>query len=304
MVSSIAKDRLPSTTYHLPLVVIVGPTASGKTSLAIKIAQDFGGEIICADSRSIYKGLDIGTAKPTVGEQREVKHWGLDLVGPGERFTAADFKKYAHEAIDDIRSRGKIPFIVGGTGLYIDGVILDYKFTSSEVGFNRGSFESLSIDELHDYCRKNNISLPENSKNKRYVIRAIERNGINNTRNAKPNSNTIVVGISTERNLLRQRIKLRIEQMFNNGIVDETNKLGELYGWDSEPLTGNVYRIVREFIDGRVSLEEAKIKAEIQDWRLAKRQITWFKRNSFIKWCSLDVAEVYIGEILAKQARS
>lgn len=304
MVASIAKDCLPSTTYHLPLVVIVGPTASGKTSLAIKIAQDFGGEIICADSRSIYKGLDIGTAKPTVGEQREVKHWGLDLVGPGERFTAADFKKYANKAIDDIRSRGKIPFIVGGTGLYIDGVILDYKFTSSEVGFNRGSFESLSIDELHDYCREHNISLPENSKNKRYVIRAIERNGINNTRNAKPNSNTIVVGISTERNLLRQRIKLRVEQMFNNRIVDETNKLGELYGWDSEPLTGNVYRIVRDLIDGRVSLEEAKIKAEIQDWRLAKRQITWFRRNSFIKWCSLDDAEVYIGQILAKQARS
>ena len=304
MVAFIAKDRLPSTTYHLPLVVIVGPTASGKTSLAIKIAKDFGGEIICADSRSIYKGLDIGTAKPTVGEQREVKHWGLDLVGPGERFTVADFKKYANAAIDDIRSRGKIPFIVGGTGLYIDGVILDYKFTSSEVVFNRGSFESLSIDELHDYCRKHNISLPENSKNIRYVIRAIERNGINNTRNAKPNSNTIVVGISTERSLLRQRIKLRVEQMFNNGIVDETNKLGELYGWDSEPLTGNVYRIVRDLIDGRVSLEEAKIKAEIQDWRLAKRQITWFRRNSFIKWCSLDDAEEYIGQILAKQARS
>src|ERR1044071_7035484 len=99
----------------LPLIVIVGPTASGKTALAIEIAEKYNGEIICADSRTIYKGMDIGTAKPTVEERTRVPHWGLDLVEPGERFTVADFKHYADKKIDDIRERGRIPFLVGGT---------------------------------------------------------------------------------------------------------------------------------------------------------------------------------------------
>jgi tRNA dimethylallyltransferase len=112
----------------LPLIVIVGPTASGKTSLAIDIAKQFGGEIICADSRTVYIGMDIGTAKPSRAEQAMVPHWALDLVEPGQRFTAADFKEYANKKIAEIRSRGNIPMIVGGTGLYVDGVIFDYKF--------------------------------------------------------------------------------------------------------------------------------------------------------------------------------
>ena len=101
----------------LPLVVIVGPTASGKTALAIKLAEQCGGEIICADSRTVYKEMDVGTAKPTAAEQHQVPHWGLDLVRPDQRFTAADFKLYAEQKIKEIRERGHIPFVVGGTGL-------------------------------------------------------------------------------------------------------------------------------------------------------------------------------------------
>ena len=109
-----------------PLIVIVGPTASGKTSLAIKLAKKFGGEIICADSRTVYRDMDIGTAKPTLVERQEVAHWGLDLVEPGQLFSAADFKEYATKRIAEIRDRGNIPFLVGGTGLYIDGVIFNF----------------------------------------------------------------------------------------------------------------------------------------------------------------------------------
>ena len=112
----------------LPLVVITGPTASGKTSLAIRLAKQYNGEIVCADSRTIYRDMDVGTAKPTRAEQEAVPHWGLDLVRPGEMFSVAQFKEYALQKISEIRSRGRLPFLVGGTGLYIDAVLFDFQF--------------------------------------------------------------------------------------------------------------------------------------------------------------------------------
>src|SRR5688500_6881598 len=114
----------------LPLIVIVGPTASGKTALSIEIAKQYNGEIICADSRTVYKGMDIGTAKPTPEERQGIPHWGLDLVQPNEDFSAADFKVYALQKIIEIRARNRTPILVGGTGLYIDAVIFDYEFGS------------------------------------------------------------------------------------------------------------------------------------------------------------------------------
>lgn len=114
--------------HSAPLIVICGPTASGKTALAIKLARQYGGEIICADSRTIYKGMDIGTAKPTASEQALVPHWGIDIVEPGDTYSVAQFKEYALAKIREIRGRGNIPFLVGGTGLYIDAVVLDYTF--------------------------------------------------------------------------------------------------------------------------------------------------------------------------------
>lgn len=300
----VKNHHLPSITHHLPLIVIVGPTASGKTSLAIELAEKYGGEIICADSRTVYQGLDIGTAKPSADDQKRVKHWGVDLVGPGERFTAADFKQYALDKINNIRSRGKIPFLVGGTGLYVDGVIFDYEFGLKNDDFDRGEYESMTIDELRTYCRNNNITMPENIQNKRYIIRAIENNGVNTSRNIDPITNTVIVGITTDKILLKQRIKQRTEQIFEDGIVNEANNMSKLYGWNSEPMTGNIYRIVHELIEEKVSLSESKSKAETLDWRLAKRQLTWFKRNSFIKWLNLHDAEVYLSDLLAKLASS
>jgi tRNA dimethylallyltransferase len=144
-----------------PLIVIVGPTASGKSALAMQLAERFGGEIICADSRTVYKGMDIGTAKPSAEDQARVPHHGLDLVEPGERFSAVDFKNYATQTIADIRARGKIPFLVGGTGLYVDAVIFDYHFGQADPEL-RAKLEALSLEELHEYCRNNNIKLPEN----------------------------------------------------------------------------------------------------------------------------------------------
>lgn len=278
-----------------PLVVIVGPTASGKTALAVDLAMRYEGEIICADSRTVYKGMDIGTAKPTPEERQSVPHWGLDLVEPNERFTASDFQQYAREKIAEIRGRGKVPFLVGGTGLYVDGVLFDYEFGSDADHALRDHLEKYSINELHDYCKNNNINLPKNSSNKRYIIRAIEQKSINNRRKVQPLKNAIIVGIATDRNELRTRIELRAEQLLQSGVVEEAKKLGNKYGWNSEAMTGNIYKLIHQYVEGNLNLSEVKQRFIIKDWQLAKRQLTWLRRNQFIKWMSLEEATNYIG---------
>jgi tRNA dimethylallyltransferase len=284
----------------LPLIVIVGPTASGKTSLAVDLAKRFNGEIICADSRTVYKGMNIGTAKPTLDEQAGVPHWGLDLVTPGERFTAADFKTYAIEKIAEIRARGHVPFLVGGTGLYVDTVVFDYQFGGSVNPDLRAELSRWTTAELHDYCHKHNITLPENSLNKRYIIRAIEQNNASTKGNAKPAATTIIVGIATDKETLRTRIADRIEQLFDDGVVEEAILLGKKYGWEGEAMTGNVYRLAKSYVDKEITLDEYKEKLRILDWRLAKRQLTWLRRNKHITWLALSEADKYLARLLAK----
>jgi len=281
-----------------PLIVIVGPTASGKTALAVSLAKRFNGEIIAADSRTIYKGMDIGTAKPSIDEQQGVPHWGLDLVEPGQAFSASDFQSYATRKIAEIRARGHVPFLVGGTGLYIDSVIFGYEFGPKSDRIVRQKLAEMTLEALWDYGKKHNIKMPENKQNKRYVIRAIEQGGINQRRQ-KLIDNTIVVGISTNKQTLRERIALRAEQLFDDGVVEEAKKVGKKYGWDNEAMTGNIYRLVKRYIDGELSEEELKEKFVTSDWHLAKRQLTWLKRNDKITWLSIHDAEFYIASKLA-----
>ncbi len=283
----------------LPLVVIVGPTASGKTKLAIDLATKYGGEIICADSRTVYRGMDIGTAKPSEDEQSKVPHWAIDIVDPGDRFTAADFKRYADSKIAEIRARGRIPFLVGGTGLYIDAVLYDYQFGQASDPVRRQELEQLSLRELYEYCDKNNIELPENRLNKRYVVRAIEQKGVNCKRKYTPVSTSIIVGISTEGDVLRARIEHRAEQIFNDGVVEEAKQLGEKYGWNSEAMTGNIYPLIHKYLDGQMTMREMQQKFITLDWRLAKRQLTWLRRNSDIEWLALPEAYGRIDNLLA-----
>lgn len=284
----------------LPLVVIVGPTASGKTGLAIELAEQLSGEIISADSRAIYKGMDIGTAKPSREEQARVPHWGIDIVEPNESFSAADFKAYALRKIDDIRARGHIPFLVGGTGLYVDAVLFDYQFGPVVDPTTRQKLEAMTLESLHEYCRENNVKLPENEHNKRYVIRAIERVGTTESRRREPIDGSIIVGIATDREVLRQRITERSEHIFEDGVVGEATVLGKKYGWENEAMTGNVYPLVRKHLHHEISFAEMKQKSVTLDWRLAKRQLTWLKRNPYITWLSLDEARQYLRQALAK----
>ncbi len=298
MATPVEKSLVFTTTGEtVPLIVIVGPTASGKSGLAMELAKAYNGEIICADSRTVYKNMDIGTAKPSIYDQQQVPHWGIDLVEPGESFTAADFKKYALQKVQQVRERGHVPFIVGGTGLYVDGLIFDYEFGKPQPEL-RKTLETLSLEELKNYCANNNIELPENENNRRYVIRAIEQKSINNKRLSALINNVVVVGIATERDVLRQRITDRADQLFENGMLEEAQKLGKTYGWDSEAMTGNIYKLVRKYLNGELNQEQLKQDFVTADWRLAKRQITYLKRNPYINWLNLEDAHEYISTLL------
>lgn len=284
----------------LPLVVIVGPTGSGKTGLAIDIARQFSGEIICADSRTVYKGMDIGTAKPTTLDMHGVPHWGLDLVSPDTHFSAADFKQYAHEKITEIKKRGHLPILVGGTGLYIDAVLFDYQFGVPANNKVRLELQRMSVDELQHYCHSHQINLPENDKNKRYLIRAIENKDQTISRKNQPIYKNIIVGITTDKIKLHERISIRIEQLLKNGVVNEAIMLGKKYGWQIESMTSNIYPLVHSYVQNEMTMDELMSRAVIADWHLAKRQITWLKRNKFIHWETLDKANTYVSTQLAQ----
>lgn len=282
-----------------PIVAIVGPTASGKTALAIEVAKRYGGEVISADSRAIYRGLSIGTAKPTPEEQRGIPHWGIDLADPGERFTAADFQRYANLKIAEIQARGHLPIIVGGTGLYVDAVLYQFEFSA---GVNdtqrRDEFMTKSLDELYVYCNKNNIILPENKKNKRYVVNSILRKDRHLRRKRNLNDNTIVVGIATKKEELRRRIQQRAHDIVQAGVIGEAIEAGRTYGWENEALTGNVYPLVREYLEKQITKNQLEDKLATRDWQLAKRQLTWLKRNEHIYWSDRIGAYTYIARQL------
>ena len=281
-----------------PLVVIVGPTASGKTSLAIRLAKRYGGEIVCADSRTVYRGMNIGTAKPSLSERQEVPHWGIDLVSPGDSFSAAQFKEHANQKIKEIRGRGRIPFLVGGTGLYVDAVVFDFQFGEGHIQDRRDDLQKMTIGQLQGYCTRRGVKLPENSKNKRYLIRSIERAGQAISRRSRPLDNIIIVGITTEKQLIKQRITDRAKKMLKDGVVGETIASARNYGWKNEAMTGNIYPIIKKIVEGAIIEDQATQEFVKTDMSLVKRQLTWFRRNPFIEWGTLESCEHHLSQVL------
>ena len=272
---------------HIPLLVVVGETASGKSELSMQLAEALSGEIICADSRTIYRHMDIGTAKPTPQDRQRVVHHGLDLITPDQRYSAATYKAYALNAIDKVAQSGKLPIIVGGSGLYIDAVLYDYGFTEPPDESLRERLQALSVVELQQRIVVDEIPMPTNYKNPRHLVSAIERAG-------KPGikcpirSNTIVLGMQIERSVLRERIERRVEYMVDNGFLTETKQLASKYGWDSPGLQATSYKAFRGYFAGTSTLEQAKQIFVGNDLQLAKKQRTWFKRNKSIHWLSTD----------------
>lgn len=281
------------------LIVITGPTGSGKTGLAIELAEKYGGEIICADSRTVYTGMDIGTAKPTEEEQARVPHHLLDVVEPDERFTVHDFQTLARQAIVEIRTKGKIPFLVGGTGLYIDSVVLDYEFGYDDAE-KRQALSEKSVEELQTMIKNQHLTMPYNAQNKRHLVQVLAMSTHAPTAKQSPSLATHVVAIATEKANLEQRIITRAREMFASGVLDEARKLGEQYGWESEAMTGNIYPILRQVLESEITEEQAIEKCIIRDRQLAKRQITWLNRHSFVQWKTLAEARAYLEDVLSR----
>lgn len=235
------------------LLVIVGPTASGKSALAMELAERLDGEIICADSRTVYKGMNIGTAKPSTADQKRVSHHLLDIVEPDQNFTAMDFKKLANLAIEDITGRGKLAIMVGGSGLYIDSVLFDYGFTAP--GTARDPINPRHANKLEQPSRQE----------------------------LRPN--TLIIGLEVDKDILKVRIEKRIDSMIEAGFIDEIKHVQASYP-ESKALLAPGYRAFAEYISGHLSIEEAKTLFAKNDYKLAKRQMTWFKRNKSIHWLS------------------
>jgi tRNA dimethylallyltransferase len=273
------------------LLVIVGPTASGKTDLSIKIAKRFSGEIISADSRQVYKGMDIGTGKITKKEMGNIPHYLLDVVSPKTRFTVTDFKKKTEKAIKDIQKRNKLPILVGGTGFYIqavvDGIIIpevkpDWKL--------RKELEKKTAQDLFKQLKKLDKNRSENidKNNKRRLIRAIEI--VLKTKKPVPSLKTKPIGsdiliLGVKRNDIKELIKKRLLKRIKQGMTAEVKKLHKSgVSWKRLEEFGLEYRYASYFLQGKLSKEEMTEKLQKEIEHFAKRQMTWFKRDKRIKW--------------------
>jgi tRNA dimethylallyltransferase len=266
-----------------PLLVIVGQTATGKSGLALQLAERYNGEIICADSRTVYRGMDIGTAKPTPADRARVPHYCLDIADPDDRFTAADFKRCAQKAIDDIFDRGRLPILVGGTGLYVDSVLYDYEFQGPADIILRDELTALSVPELQDRLRREGIGLPNNTQNPRHLIRAIETGGIP-ARRSEIRENTLVLGLRLERDELLPQITGRVTRMLHDGLEREARRLGKRCSIDIPPMQTIGYQEWQAYFAGAQNLEETRDLIIKSTLAYAKRQKTWFKRNNSVQW--------------------
>lgn len=266
------------------LIAIVGPTASGKSSIAHRLALEHNGSIICADSQTLRRDLDIGTAKPSVLDRKQVEYYGLDIINPYDSYSAASFKEMAIKSINTIIEKGKIPIIVGGTGLYVDAVLYDYTFRPTTSKYKRSYLEELDVQKLHHIIDLEGYHMPENHQNKRHLVRVIESGGIRSGKKSL-RSNAVVYGVTLPKEELKLNIYTRAEEMVRGGLIEECESIVRKYGMP--PGNWNVlgYRqvfdhlILCEAID-KVNLIEQIARAH---WQYARRQMTWFKRSSDIK---------------------
>jgi tRNA dimethylallyltransferase len=285
-----------------PLIVIVGETASGKSALAMDLAEKFDGELICADSWTVYKGFDIGTAKPSTKEQQEVTHHLLNVADPDKGFSVVEFKKLAEKALNDIATRGKFAIMVGGSGLYIDSILFDYGFLPAGGPGQRQELNQLSLDELQAKVEQAVLDTTGiDTRNKRRLVRLIETNGQRPPR-ASLRSNTLVMGPTVPKEELEIRITKRVDNMFEQGLEREVRELADKYGWQVEPMKGIGYREFKNYFDGVQTLAETRERIISSTMQLAKKQRTWFKRNKSIQWLNdprqaVDIVTTFLNKI-------
>ena len=282
------------------VIVICGPTASGKTKLSIELAKKINGEIVSCDSMQIYKDMNIGTAKPTFEEMQGIKHYLIDFISPDKRYSVAEYKIDAEKAIEEILNKGKIPIVVGGTGLYIDTIIYGIEYPKIE-------FDDKYRKELEEREKKEGlIKLYEEAKqideeaikkisinDKKRILRILEiyhATGKNKTeqeiisREKGPKFDYKVFAINMDREKLYERINKRVDIMIDNGLIDEVKKLLNKYKEFPTAMQGLGYKEVKEYLENKISKEEMIDKIKQESRRYAKRQITWFKKNKQTIW--------------------
>lgn len=299
------------------LIAVVGPTASGKTALAIEIAKKLSGEVISADSMQIYEGMDIGTAKPSLSERQGIVHHMIDIVKPNVRFSVADFVDMARKCIDDCFRRDVLPIIAGGTGLYVDSILNNIEFGEFE-GDAAFCEEMKKLAEREGNLAVHNILLGKDPlaaekihpNNVRRVIRALEVCHITGKTFTEVNEESrretlydaLVLGIDTDREVLYKRIDARVDLMMKDGLVDEVKALWESgLGKETTAMQAIGYKELVEYFEGKANFLDAVEKIKQESRRYAKRQLTWFRRNSDIKWVKPTDSEAM--DVILKMCR-
>ena len=275
------------------LIVIEGTNASGKSGLGVELAKRFGGEIVSADSRQVFRGFDLGSGKITPEEMRGVPHHLIDVCDPGEFFSMHDFQRLAYAAIDDILARGKVPFLVGGTGLYVASVVDGYVMSDRmpDLAY-RDELEKLTTPELYDMLLKAVPDVRVDARNRNRVMRMLEKihDGDDHQPSRAPRYNCLKLGVTWDRPTLKARIDQRLERRMREGMVDEVRGLLER-GASVEFMykLGLEYRFITQYITGEIETEAEMcelLAAAIK--RFAKRQMTWFRRDKEIHWLDMS----------------
>lgn len=281
------------------VIVICGPTASGKTSLSIEVAKKIDGEIISCDSMQIYKDMNIGTAKPTVEEMQGIPHYMLDFVLPSERYSVADFKEAATDRIEDILKREKVPIIVGGTGLYVDALTKNITYPEIEIDLEyRKQLEELikenGLESLYEEAKKiDEKAMQTISKNdKKRIMRVLEiyhqtgktKTQLESESRLTPPYEYIVFAINMEREKLYERINKRVDIMIDQGLIEEVEALTKKYEEFPTAMQGLGYKEVVSYLKKEITKEEMIEKLKMETRRYAKRQLTWFRKDENIKW--------------------
>ncbi len=276
------------------VIAVVGATASGKTAFAVELAKKVGGEVISADSRLVYKNMNIGTAKPSRAEMDDVPHYMIDIVEPDINYSAGLYAKQAKEHVKDIISRGKIPVVAGGTGLYFRLLLENYDLPDVEPDYElREELSKLSFDELlailSDLDNEAGNLIERNDKKKliRY-IEIIKLTGLplSKARGKREEQEFDIewIGLNFPRDILYERINKRVDLMIDAGLIEETKSLLAKYGRIPNITDTIGYREIISYLDGELTLDEAKDKLKQNTRNYAKRQLTWFRKNESIKW--------------------
>ena len=277
------------------IVVICGPTASGKTALGIQVAQQANGEIISSDSMQIYKDMDIGTAKPTEEERAQAVHHLVDFVSPDERYSVADFKKDATKKIEEILSRGKLPIIVGGTGLYVNSLIhnIEYKEEITDIEY-RNELEKVDLETLYKQAMEIDpeAAARVSQNDRKRITRILEvyhTTGKTKTQMEAESRQEVkydykIFVLTPERDKLYERINLRVDLMMQAGLVDEVRELLKKYKEFPTAMQGLGYKEVKEYLDGEITEEEMIEKIKQESRHYAKRQLTWFRQYKDATW--------------------